>query len=298
MNETVSEAVVVETHNSVELSAAPVNALPVQSTASKDLALSAETPEALAHSQKELHAWCLAKLERERAILAEAESDLAECDIEIERIDTFIAAALKGKWSSKPMAEMRRTAEKRGSRVCRRIDVAVARVNFYEKFTRALEAGYYVVPNFPINLFAIRSHKNKPGKQWIGRTTYAQPNYPPTEYQQELAAGTGQYRNPFPLLHTEAVVGPDNKTVYAHKVKDWQEMEFPISMARLNILDAVNRAMALKIFDEIGALPSKDLACGDPVLLGRICVDVPRSGTHLRQVSFMIAWHLDTRTLP
>jgi len=65
-------------------------------------------------------------------------------------------------------------------------------------------------------------------------------------------------------------------------------------MAKPRIMEATSRAMALKIFDDFGILPAQRK--GDPMIIARI-ID-PRSRSYSdKHVSFLITWHLDTRTL-
>lgn len=270
-----------------------ITATVIQDKPPVNLSLSAETPEALAHSQKSLIDWCVGKLERERALVAEAEDDVRAEKKEVARLKEFVTEAIKGKWRSKPMIELQSTAEARVKRAEKRVVKAQGRVEFYEKFKVALEAGYYVVPNFPVNLIAIRTDVERPRRK-SSTTTYAVSSRQQVfkEYAKELPAGQGSYQNP--VLGTCSYPGNKDGNVqyYNNWSTGWDEMEFPVTMARLEILQAAKRAMALKIFDEVGALPTENLRCGDPVLVGRLCLD------GRRRVTFMIAWHLDTRTLP
>lgn len=66
-------------------------------------------------------------------------------------------------------------------------------------------------------------------------------------------------------------------------------------MAKPHIMCAVERAMALKIFDDIGILPDPSPKKKDPIIVGRI-YDNPTT-YHRVPLTFMISWHLDTRAL-
>lgn len=181
----------------------------------------------------------------------------------------------------------------------RHADLADKRVVFYEKFKAALEAGYCVVPNFPVTLFAIRTDRKKPKPDYDYYRTVHHHNF-----QQEpklLPEGDGEYKNPQPEVLVGLSKTLDQGTVSETRVTEgwadkWTALEFPANMARLHVMQAATRAMALKIFDEIGMLPEDHKRNPDPVLIGRIIK--PASSKYLRTtVSFMLAWFIDTRTL-
>lgn len=183
----------------------------------------------------------------------------------------------------------------------RHAELALKRVTFYEKFLSALEAGYCVVPNFPVTLFGIRTDKPQPKRMWATLERSAQKNY--EQEAKELPAGEGQYQNPQPIV--EAVSGGFKEknqygtevTKYSFGAIGWDDMEFPANMARLHVMEAATRAMELKIFDEVGMLPANYKRNPDPILIGRLIDPRPRGYGPKSRVSFMIAWHVDTRTL-
>lgn len=181
----------------------------------------------------------------------------------------------------------------------RHADLADKRVVFYEKFKAALEVGYCVVPNFPVTLFAIRTDKTHPKAFYaLRKSTWS------VSFEQEaklLPAGKGQYQNPNPIVKesigvTTVQEGSQQVQKRESWADAWKDMEFPANMARLHVMQAATRAMALKIFDEIGMLPADHKRNPDPVLIGRIIK--PASAKYLRTtVSFMLAWHVATETL-
>ncbi len=76
--------------------------------------------------------------------------------------------------------------------------------------------------------------------------------------------------------------------------KGWNEIDFPIQMARPKIMKAVTRAMALKIFDELGIFPEDKKK--DPMIIARM--KAPSTNRFARRyISFVVAWHLNTRDL-
>jgi hypothetical protein len=86
------------------------------------------------------------------------------------------------------------------------------------------------------------------------------------------------------------------KKHYSEHATDFDDVTFPIKMAKPKIMEATSRAMALKIFDQFGLFAQ---GTGDPIITGEI-VD-PRnnakSSIHIRRVTFIVAWHLDVRDL-
>lgn len=178
-------------------------------------------------------------------------------------------------------------------------EMVLKRVTFYDKMLAALRAGYCIVPNFPVTLIAIRTGKDKPAKMM---TTSSWDDF--QQPAQVLPQGVGVYKNPNPTVRKgweRTKITAEGKTV---KVNDywaeaWQAMDFPVNMAKLYVMEAATRAMGLKLFDEIGLFPEDYKRNPDPVLVGRL-ID-PRGDRHrwrhTRVVSFMLAWHVDTRTL-
>jgi len=83
------------------------------------------------------------------------------------------------------------------------------------------------------------------------------------------------------------------------------DVEFPLLACRPAIIDATTRAMALKVFDEIGILPPDsshtDMAAarkGDPVIVGRIVDPRAKPGwAQRKRLSFLIGWFVDTKDL-
>jgi hypothetical protein len=69
---------------------------------------------------------------------------------------------------------------------------------------------------------------------------------------------------------------------------------FPLNVARPQIMEATAQAMVAKCFDEIGICPQTKQA--DPLIIGRIATK-RRGWQEPSMISFLIAWHLDLRTL-
>lgn len=254
----------------------PITALTVPSTeavAAPPVEFTAENADEMARCQNGLIDW--------------AKSKLASTEHEAGELKAAYDKAILMKWAA---GTLKRHAE-----------LAAKRVHFYSKILTALEHGYQIVPSFPITAFAIRTDKKKPLK--MVSTAYYTPH---TQEPQALPAEEGDYKNPFPLV-MERQLAPATATTSEKKeywADNWKELEFPISMAKPKIMEATSRAMALKIFDDIGILPGfasnerNRPPKGDPMIIARV-KEPKANGPFLapRFVSFIVAWHIDTRTL-
>lgn len=186
-------------------------------------------------------------------------------------------------------------------------ELAASRVGFFEKMKAALESGYYIVPNFPgAVVFAMRTDKECPdgaiyGTTWTGQTITQ-------EVKNPLPVGEGEYKDPNAETKSMAVYTPaTERQKFNVMANEWKELDFPANMARIHVMKAANRAMALKIFDEIQMLPAdrtkragnpRQSRQPDPVLIGTIiCKTKSPYKKDWKRVSFMIAWHIDTKTL-
>lgn len=211
----------------------------------------------------------------QEALKAWARNKVLTLDSDVEELQQALDHAKAKKWKI--------------STFQRHLGIARKRVEFYRKVMLALEAGYVIVPNFPVQAFAIRTDKGvKGGSQII--------NWRKGDFKQEtpsLPVDEGEYKNPFPVVHHRQVI-KDAKEQTLQWPYDWDEMDFPLSMAKGEIMEATDRAMALKIFDEIGILPKARKE--DPIIVGQVHLKGP-CGYATKTVTFMVAWHLDTRVL-
>lgn len=227
--------------------------LPLPVTA--DLVVVARNSSEMAQAQQHLVGWVTWKIECEKALLSEADAKLTKAKDMKQRTTTY----------------------------ANRVMVARGSVSFYEKIKFALEAGYCIVPNFPIELLAIRTTKKQP-------TLRSHTN---EQKAMTLPAGEGRYVDPIPKMSIRTETdGEESKRVrYADH---FREVTFPASLARIEILEDLDRAQQLKIFDAIGILPSTRRK-PDPMLVGQIS---HRRGPYsVKTVSFLIAWWIDTTTL-
>lgn len=241
-----------------ETALAPVN---------NNVEVTATRPLEMHQAQSALVVWCAGKIGQLRA--------------EQRDVRDALEQAKKNKWAHGALDRQVRLYERR--------------IVFYGKMKRALEAGYYIVPNFPVTMFAVRTEQNKPGSgfvtdQWHPGDAHFE------QHAQQLEEGEGEYRNPFPLVRSYAHKDDKGKDVHDYWADAWRDLEFPVTMMKAKCIEATNKAMGLMVFDEFGICPPRQLRRGDPIIVGRL-ID-PRSTKYDRKtVSFLIAWHLDTATL-
>lgn len=168
-------------------------------------------------------------------------------------------------------------------------DKCLKRVEFYKKMISALEHGFIIIPNFPVKVFAIRTDRKKPLKLLSTNSWDSWEQKP-----EGLSEGEGEYQNPFPQQFERETSTPDKPNLTTYWAEHWKELEFPITMGKPRIIEAVNRAMALKLFDDFGIMPERKKE--DPIIVARL-KDPRGSKYNPRWITFMVAWHLDTRDL-
>lgn len=245
---------------------------PVVKKPDGNISVTALVPEQMSSCQSALVAWCQQKIADVRG---EA----------VELRGAFEQAKAK-KWKTSVLRRHALLAEKR--------------VVFYEKMLAALEHGFIIVPNFPVGMFAVRK-EGSPDRRYLGyvKVGYSRPKH--EQIPDNLPEGEGEYQNPYPYVYDFGRTKDEHgNEIVATAPNAWKELDFPVAMAKPEIMEAADRAMALKIFDQLGILPAEVIRTGratrDPIIVGQL-VD-PRSTTYNKKVvTFMIAWHLDTRAL-
>jgi hypothetical protein len=236
----------------------------------------ARDPASMMAAQGRLIAWAHAKLEDARTELTEF----------AENLDT----AKVRKWKT----SMLEKAVKR----------AGSRVTFYEKIKAALEAGYVIIPNMPVDVFAVRTTKAMPRHTEVAGHAHNVPDVP----TDSAPAGMGEYVSSRPAVHERVheVTNPQGHVVtrnVSSRPLHFDEVDFPFALAKPAILSATSEAMALRLFDDVAVVPGRPHAGAgvqrtvatvpDPMVVGRIVL----SGTD-KAVSFLVSWFVDTRDLP
>jgi hypothetical protein len=211
-----------------------------------------------------------------------AQQQIARCRAEQkEEKDAFTIAKAQG-WAHE--------------RFRRRVAAFDQRITFYEKIEQALRAGYVIVPNLQMTVFAIRTEAKTPrGNARSGRyNTF-------TQSPQLLAAGDGRYVDPNPFVHTEESTRLAEKGGVVTEITQWptgldDEIPFPIALAKPELMERTAEAMGRLLFDEIGV--AEDTWNGgtgkpDPIILGRL--RNPRRNAPA--ISFFIGWYFDPSRL-
>lgn len=228
-----------------------------------DLLVVAEKPDELQAAQSRMIAW--------------ATSRVAEVRREIQIADEGLENARKRKYPTGPFRAMAKRMREE--------------LTYYEKMRDALTAGYVIVPNFDVQLFAIRTTRLLPEPRTL-QSTWTKRPLPNDERADASASGSGEYHSPAPQVSRWSEQGTqDGKSVTVYKVRPigFVDPKYPAVMCKPQVLDATERAMALKIFDQFGCTTKTRKE--DPIITGQII----RPGG--RVVSFLVAWWIDTADL-
>lgn len=212
---------------------------------------------------------------------------VSSIDIELKEMTAAYDVARTRKWASRALKNQVRkiTSQK----------------TYYDKLLTAIDLGMTIVPNMPCDIFAIRVDKAVPSIKYQHGEGPSEWSAAPTvrdEKEQHLPVGKGIYVSPvreFEQDKEEEVVD-GKKMVYVNQtIRDYEAIEFPLAAAHPVVMEAADGAMKHLIFDRIGIVPATGRKLrGDPIVLGQI---VRRDGYNEKVTSFLIAWHLDVRTL-
>jgi hypothetical protein len=226
--------------------------------------VTASMPAEMVQCQSALIDWCAGKVRSVRE--------------EITELAAAVERAVSAQWDSRALK--------------RQLERAKKQIIYYGKVMSALKHGYCIVPNFPISFFAIRTAAASPA----GSNTFE--HWATFEQKPgQLEEGQGTYKNPFPVIYqreVEAMQGDKLVKKKEYFPEMWGDVEFPVSMAKPQIMDAAAAAMKLNLFDAFGICPPRRRA--DPMIIGQV-IDRSRGRFSERVTSFLIAWHLDTRVL-
>lgn len=216
-------------------------------------------------AQKQLADWCARKI--------------AALEQEFKDLDEHRLLAVANGWKlSGLMAALNRTKR---------------RIDYYGKIRDAVAAGYVVVPNFRVNLLAVRVGERLVKPKQTQSSGY---NRSFNAAPQMLPSGEGRYVDDTLTVLDVSHQEPDGKGGTKH-VTQYQsdsyddDIDFPFTQVKPVVMGAVERAMAMRVFDSIGIVSTA--AAGDPIFVGQI-VDPRGNG---RCVTFFLAWWLNTADL-
>jgi len=163
---------------------------------------------------------------------------------------------------------------------------------FYGKAREAINSGYFLIPNFPVDVFAVRKSKTNPPPK--GSTSWHLSEIP----AEKLTIGKGEYfssqahRVPVDEVEEKDYKGQLVKKDYYENV-NIKEVQFPVVAMKAEIMTESEKAFALKLFDDIGICPPTRRA--DPMIIGRI--HGPKVGYTEKFLSFLICWFLEPDSL-
>jgi hypothetical protein len=166
---------------------------------------------------------------------------------------------------------------------------AAVRVRFYEKVRTALQAGYYIIPPFDIQLFAIRTDRaqspdERSDSQWEREQS-----------ARSLPVGEGRYVSPTVSRSKVATETRKNHDGTAREVAiyandNWRDVDLPVRALKPQIIEEVGRALEARIFDALGIAPAYRAA--DPIIAGQI-----KRPDGKGVLTFFVAWWLDEADL-
>lgn len=220
---------------------------------------SAQNSEEMAKAQSGLSAWLTRKIKEVRKELSEVRQSLK--------------VAKERKWSSAPFQRQKNRIE--------------GQSKYYCKLLAAVNAGYVLVPEFPVDIFAVRVNRSRPG-------------YENTLSSDKLEVAEGRYVAGDATKRWAG--GGENRQLVND---DFQNVTFPLVAAKPHVMQATAEAMEKKIFDEVGIVTGtssyghKRTAAtntfGDPLIIGIIKAD--KRGYQEKRCHFLIAWHVNVEDL-
>ena len=256
-----------------EISAADETTSKLVEADEENIFVAASTLEEMNLAQKNLIIWSGKKIEK---LMGEVKA--AEDNLEI---------AKKRKWGTDSFKRI--------------VAVAQKKVDFYSKVRAALEAGYTIIPDMPMDIFAIRTTAKNPRRNDTSTSTqYGSRAIPSDQITNNPALGAGKFVSPQAFVETRKFEGQDRDKKPVPMEKAWavefdEAIDFPFKLAKPSVLNATAKALGQKFFDVLGAAPSRNAARkGDPMVIGRIFV---KHGWHEKGISFLVSWFVDSKDL-
>jgi hypothetical protein len=217
-------------------------------------------------------------LEAQQTLTGWIENKLADAKRDLSSAESVFNLLQKAKLRTQPASTLIRKAR--------------MRITMYDKVAAALAAGYYLIPPFDVQVFAIRTDRRYPSRK---EATYDQSNVEADA--RRLPVGEGEFKNPVALRedagYTETKKNHDGTTrdvtVYANT--EFDDLELPARAMKPTIIEATHKALREKIFDTLGIAPS--YRSSDPLIVGQI-----KHWNRLHEpLTFFVAWWTDERDL-
>jgi hypothetical protein len=242
------------------------NAAPAEPRHDRGLTVFARNPQEMNLAQAQLVNWAERKL-----------AELHEEHVDLSRNHEI---ADKNGWSSGTLKRQLTRTKKR--------------IEFYEKVQSAIGAGYCIVPNFPLDIFAVRTTREEPASQFQStKSTWSAAPLPAAQ-SESPAIGEGRFVSATQGGLQRKLLDETGKHAgFESWVTAFQDIDFPFAFAQPAVLDATQQALAGRFFDEVGVSPQRKRPSGDPMIIGRIYA--PRAKRWQRDercLSFVVAWFL------
>lgn len=207
-------------------------------------------------------------------------------------MDNKLAAIEEERRGAEALLVQLRLAHAATTHADRILDSCRRRERFYEKIRAALQAGYYIIPPFDCQVFALRTDRANPPED---TSRCANPNN--DAKVNALSPGKGQYVNPVPgrswKFESERKSSDGTKmvteTYYAND--EWKDVEFPVRAMKPQLIEAARGAMESLIFDALAIAPPYRAA--DPIIVGHI----KHWKSNRLPLTFFVAWWLDESDL-
>lgn len=172
------------------------------------------------------------------------------------------------------------------------------RMIYYAKLQAALKAGYLIVPNFNVDILAVRVGRDSP------RRDESVSSGGITTTPEVLPPGVGRYVDNRLVVRDSSYyqTQKDGTVKYVRRETAEaynEEIDFPGYLVKPQVLAATDRALAMNLFDRIGVVRGTGRK-SDPIVVGQI---IHADEKHVRAwnspkcVSFFIAWYLNTADL-
>lgn len=233
------------------------------------------------------------------------EQKLAVIERDIVEANAALNEARRNGWATSALTNLRNRA--------------VDDETYYNKILAAVEAGHTLIPEFPIEVFAIRrSEPDRPRRATFNNAVNGSDTFLGEALSADCApVGVGEYRNPQPQTtsYTRENLAPKAQergeprwyTTVRRTGNPVGPIFFPSMTARSPIMRATAEAMKDKVFDQIGVchpviatagarrVETASTRVGDPLVIGQILHK--RVGSKQKCASFIIAWHLNLNDL-
>jgi len=221
--------------------------------------LAGQTPAEMQLAQKGMKAWCAT-----RKVAAESR---------IAQLEAHIAEGEQHGLNMRSQKTMLRNEKKR--------------LAGYQKVAAALSAGYYLVPNFPVDWFAIRRTERKPRRE---ECDWSHTQF--TQSMRQLEIGKGRYVDPVPFRSEYIRRDPEGKTTRIYYPVSFDEdITPPAALVNAGLMPHLIKALRAKVFDAIGLVRNTRSQGRDPMLVGAISFGGPSYSP--KELTFLISWWMD-----